>query len=265
MTILVWNVRGLNRPSMQLEVRQKIQTVNASLVALLETRIKPASFYYIKNYLLPNGWLETSNVDICSSSRIWLLWNPRKVHLQVLNMESQVIHCDVKFGNFQFFFSACYGSNNYIQRRELWLSLVSNARTSQSWVIAGDFNTLRWTHEKLGGATPRPAGLLDFNDCIQEVGLLELKLSGSPFTWTNSSMGESRIECKLDKVLINSPCMSSDLFKGEVLNPGLSNHSPILLVLNDSIHIKSPFRYFNYWVKMPDFSTIVQQAWAGRT
>lgn len=213
MTILVWNVRGLNRPSMQMEVKQKIQSVQASLVALLETRIKPASFYCIKNFLLRNGWLETTNVDTCSSSWIWLLWNPRSVHLQVLHMEPQNIHCAVQFSNFQFYFSACYGHNNYIQRRELWQSLVLKATTSQPWVLAGDFNTLRWNHEKIGEAPPRPAGLIDFNDCIQEVGLIELTLSGSPFTWSNSSLGESRIASKLVRVLINSPCLHSYIFK----------------------------------------------------
>ena len=36
MAILIWNVRGLNRPAMQLEVRQEILSVKASLVVLLE-------------------------------------------------------------------------------------------------------------------------------------------------------------------------------------------------------------------------------------
>eukprot|EP00268_Persea_americana_P005851 TRINITY_DN12021_c0_g3_i1.p1 TRINITY_DN12021_c0_g3~~TRINITY_DN12021_c0_g3_i1.p1 ORF type:complete len:434 (+),score=46.51 TRINITY_DN12021_c0_g3_i1:1707-3008(+) len=256
MKILIWNVvRGLNRPSMQLEIRQKILSVKASLVALMETKLKPASFHCIKNYILPSRWLEVSNVDVCSSIRKWLLWNPRVVTLHVL-VEAQLIHCDIKFGAVQLYFSACYGMNNYIHRRDLW-------RIQLYLRLAGDFNTIRWTHEKIGGASPRPSGLIEFNDCIQEVGLIDLKLSGSPFTWSKSSMGESRTECKLDRALVNAPCMSSNLFKGEVLLPGLSDHSPILLMLNDSIHVRSPFRYFNYLVKMPGFSTIVKQTLAG--
>ena len=73
MTILIWNVRGLNRPSMQVELRHKLLSVKASLVALLETKIKPTSFHYVKTSILPNGWMEVSNVDICSSIQIWLL------------------------------------------------------------------------------------------------------------------------------------------------------------------------------------------------
>ena len=189
-------------------------------------------------------------------------WNSRVVTFKVLNVETQLLHCDIKFGHVQLYFSACYGDNSYIHRRDLWQSLVSKANSSCPWVIAGDFNTIRWTHEKIGGASPRPTRLIELSNCIQEVGIFDLQMTGSLFTSSNSSMGESRIECKLDRVLVNAPCMSSSMFKGEVLPPGISDHSPILLMLNDSFHIRSPFRYFNYWVKMPGFSTIIQQAWA---
>ena len=64
MTILTWNVRGLNIPSMQLEVRQKIQTSKASLVVLLETKVKQSSYHCMKNSILPVGWLESSNLDV---------------------------------------------------------------------------------------------------------------------------------------------------------------------------------------------------------
>ena len=103
--------------------------------------------------------------------------------LHVLSMEVQLIHSAIRFGTVQFYFSACYGMNNYIHIRDLWQSIVTKATSSLPWVLAGNFNTIGWTHEKIGGASPRPSGLIEFNDCIQEVGLIDLKLSGSPFTW----------------------------------------------------------------------------------
>ena len=77
--------------------------------------------------------------------------------------------------------------------------------------------------KKTGGASPRASALHEFNDCLQEAGLLDLKLCGSPFTWSNSSMGDSRIECKLDRVLVNASCMTD---RDEVLPPSLSDHPP---------------------------------------
>ena len=106
--------------------------------------------------------------------------------------------------------------------------------------------------------SPRASGLIEFNDCIQEAGLIDLKLCGSPFACSNSSMGESRIECKLDWGLVNANCMNDNMFKGEVLPPSLSDHSSILLSLNENPPIKSPFRYFNYWAKMPGYSNAIR-------
>ena len=87
-------------------------------------------------------------------------------------------------------------------------------------------------------------------------------MSGSPFTWFNSSLGASRIECKLHRALVNATCMNLNLLKGEVLLPSISDHSPLLLTLNDRSHIKAPFRYFNYWAKIPGFNKIIKDAWA---
>lgn len=123
---------------MQVEVRHKILSVKESLVALLETKIKPASYHCVKNAILPAGWLEVSNADICSSTRIWLLWNPRFVPIQVLDVEAQLINCDVKFDYVKLYFSACYGYNSYIQCRELWQSLISKNQSSWPWMVAGE-------------------------------------------------------------------------------------------------------------------------------
>lgn len=64
--------------------------------------------------------------------------------------------------------------------------VAASKRSVVPWIVAGDFNTIRWSHEKSGGTVPRAVGLIQFNDCIQEAGLMELKLVGPVFTWSNS-------------------------------------------------------------------------------
>lgn len=121
-----------------------------------------------------------------------------------------------------------------MQRRDLWKSNIDESKDSGlPWIVAGDFNTIRWTHEKEGGAIPRAAGLIEFNDCIQEAGLIDLKLSGASFTWSNSSTGDWRIQCKLDRAIVNASFLHSSPFKGDILLPGISDHSPILLSLSE--------------------------------
>lgn len=129
------------------------------------------------------------------------------------------------------------------------------------WIVPGEFNTILRNHEKAGGAIPRARGLIEFNDCIQDAGLLDLKLTGPPITWSDSSFGDSRIDCKLDSVLVNACFRQTSPFKGDILMPGNSDHSLILLSLYEKTHIKAPFRFYNFWAKMPGFFQIVKDVW----
>jgi exonuclease III len=55
MNALVWNVRGFNHPSKQLEVRKQITKCKANVVCLVETRIREDKFQSISDKFLP-GW-----------------------------------------------------------------------------------------------------------------------------------------------------------------------------------------------------------------
>ena len=61
--------------------------------------------------------------------------------------------------------------------------------------------------------------------------------------------------------MVNDNLFSLNIFHGEGLYRGLSNHSPILLKQSEVIKPKSPFRYFNYWAKCESFFLVVREAW----
>ena len=154
-----------------------------ALVVLLETKVKQSCYHYIANSIMPNGWRETSNIEDDSSTRTWTLWDPRMVHVMLSIRTIQNMICMLKSGNVEFFFSACYRFNSYMQRRVLWKSIIEQSKYSGlPWIAVGDFNTIRWHYENNGGATPRAVGLIEFNDFIQKAGLIDLKLNGPLFT-----------------------------------------------------------------------------------
>ena len=51
----------------------------------------------------------------------------------------------------------------------------------------------------------------------------------------------------------------------EVLNPGLSDHCPLLVNLNNSVDTRPkrrcPFKFFNFWADHPAFLALVKDAW----
>ena len=87
-------------------------------------------------------------------------------------------------------------------------------------------------------------------------------MTRSSFTWSNSSIGDSSIECKLDRILVNIVFLQSNAFTGKVLLQCISDHSMLLLAPQAKTDIKAPFRYFKYLAKMQGFFQVVKDAWS---
>lgn len=125
----------------------------------------------------------------------------------------------------------------------------------------GDFNAIRWDHEKRGGALSEISSNQQFNDCIDGCGLDDFPVSGPHFTWSNSSTGLNRVECRFDRILLNQLFTQSSInFSSSVLCPGTSDHSPLLLSSADDATVRCPFRFFNAWIKEESFFQVVKEA-----
>lgn len=98
---------------MQAEIRDKIRSLNLHIVGLLETRVQSSSH---NNSILPSGWADYSNHDICSNARTWILWNLGLVKLSILEVGIQFVHCEISIYNFLFYL-LCYANK--------WLYLMS--------------------------------------------------------------------------------------------------------------------------------------------
>lgn len=58
------------------------------------------------------------------------------------------------------------------------------------WILMGDFNAmLRLDNKRRGGSFPRRASS-DFADCIQDCGLIEIKVRGPQLTWERRGISE---------------------------------------------------------------------------
>ena len=133
------------------------------------------------------------------------------------------------------------------------------------WIVLGDFNTTRFVNEKIGGNMMLDTAMTDFHACLFNLELADMPFLGPIFTWMNRREGANFITRKLDQCLQNEFCL--DVFPNammEVLQPGLSDHCPLVTSLNfrpDSGHRKLyPFKFFNFWVDHPTFIEIVKDA-----
>ncbi|KAF8388800.1 hypothetical protein HHK36_025480 [Tetracentron sinense] len=146
--------------------------------------------------------------------------------------QDQQIHCSVELLATKEIFrlSVVYARNSAICRQDLWSELRMLSANSEPWLVAGDFNTVSNSAEKLGG------NLIHFNNCesflraMDDAGLFDLKSIGMKFTWSNLQHGGACIVSKLDRVLVNVAWQG--LFPGSLADfrpPRLSDHSPLLV------------------------------------
>ncbi|KAK1266400.1 hypothetical protein QJS04_geneDACA002710 [Acorus gramineus] len=220
-----------------------------------------ANSKYMSGKLLPHYQLLNPSLN----GRIWLLWQPSLLSIDLLSFSDQFMHCKVSpaSGQPSFFLTAIYASNITAKRFHLWdeLRQLSSSVGSGQWILGGDFNEVRFSHEKVGGRGIYSRRMNRFNDCIFYCNLLDLKSMGSQFSWNNHQT--NRIACKLDHVLVNTSWLHCNV-NGfvQVLPEGLSDHSPLQVTVQPSFPTgPRPFKYIQAWEQHPEFSTVVSRAW----
>lgn len=73
--LLCWNVRGLNGPNKQKEVKLICNNEKVGMIGLLETKIKINKFDQIASNMF-GGWLNINNLGAHYNGRIWVTWRP---------------------------------------------------------------------------------------------------------------------------------------------------------------------------------------------
>jgi exonuclease III len=179
MKILFWNVRGLNDPFKQKEVKKLVRQLNISIICIVETRIREEKAQKIKDFIVPKwGWFH--NYDNHCLGRIWICWDPNIVSIQSISIHEQIITCRIISQDKRcWFISVVYGSRKGAERRLLWQEMfgVKDHIGICPWIIGGDFNVVRSLQEKWGGSD-LSGYERDFGDCINR-----LEVEDLTFTW----------------------------------------------------------------------------------
>lgn len=79
-----------------------------------------------------------------------------------------------------------YGSNNIEERKKLWKGLGQiGATINMHWSICGDFNSLFTSEDRIGGQLIHDHDTRGFQDMMDSLNLVDMKVMGRHFTWTN--------------------------------------------------------------------------------
>jgi endonuclease/exonuclease/phosphatase family metal-dependent hydrolase len=260
--ILSWNVRGLNEGDKRLKVRNLLRQWKADIICLQETKLD-----FVSNSLVRSLW-GCHFVDWCylasrgASGGILIMWNRRIVEKIDVYVGEFVVACSFRSiaDNFSWAFAGVYGPNLDSLRSSLWDELVGlSSWWELPWCIGGDFNVTRFPIER-----PRDvrlnAAMMEFSDFIIEQDLMDLPLTGGPFTWSNNQ--EIPSWSRLDRFLVSLDWevkFPSSLQKR--LRRLCSDHFPILLDCGGVHWGPRPFKFENMWLKDEGFVDRVRLWW----
>ncbi|KAL2246374.1 UNVERIFIED_CONTAM: hypothetical protein Sindi_2905600 [Sesamum indicum] len=218
----------------------------------------------IQSFLLPN-WKWFVDYGMVGN-RIWIAWDDNFIDVDVVECGTQFIHCLVYIQSLResIAITMIYGAIEVADRRELWGSLENIAMQTGDipWLIGGDFNAVRDISEICRASGDVRMAMEEFNDCIQNAGLLTLPKQGEWYTWHNCSASPRNLWKRLDQMMINDRWMArfpTSFYTS--LTPRTSDHSPLVLYGDSQQQYGGMFRFDNYHTLSPEFIPSVQQVW----
>ncbi|KAK9057871.1 hypothetical protein SSX86_022710 [Deinandra increscens subsp. villosa] len=152
-----------------------------------------------------------------------------------------------------------YAPQTESRKKALWEGLLDfmNANPG-TYIIFGDFNSIRNQSEKLGKYFSS-SNANNFNDFINDSGLIDFPLGGFNFTRIDA---KGRNASKIDRFLV-SPSFF-DFFRNPeaiVLDSSIADHRPILLRQSSKDFGPTPFKFFNSWLNDNEFDKVVVSSW----
>lgn len=119
--------------------------------------------------------------------------------------------------------------------------------TNEPLIIGGDFNMIRYQHEKSSGNINR--SIMDmFNGFIDDCALREIIRNDSKFTWTNKQ--EAPIRCVLDRILVTQSWENKypQATLRSLLRVG-SYHNPLILETDRDRLRPQIFKFETFWLQ----------------
>lgn len=134
------------------------------------------------------------------------------------------------------------------------------------WIIVGHFNEVLLGKDKFGRRPISISRAINFQECLNTCGMINLGFSGPRFTWTNQQPLPHLVQERINRVFVNAdwnilyPEACVKHLKRSHLNP-----NPVLLSLrhDHGTHHPRPFRFQPMWLSHPSFPGLVSDAWSG--
>jgi exonuclease III len=262
LSVINWNVRGLNAPVRREAVRDMVQAARPLVVCLQETKltiITPqmvaetfGSSFDAHAYLSAQG----------TRGGILLGWQTKYVDGSNLELKasSLTIQIKPKWLSSMFRLTTAYEPTKD-EAKQGFLNELQSLKPAEDvpWIVIGDFNliyqasnknNLNLNHQLMGR----------FWRALNTCELFELELQNRKYTWINERQEPTLVQ--LDRAFYNKDWdLLHSGYSLHALSSSLSDHCPALLC--PQLRLKQPavFRFKNFWTRIPGFREVVHETW----
>ncbi|XP_060190556.1 uncharacterized protein LOC132619776 [Lycium barbarum] len=254
--VLFWNIRLVNTQNSFERLIELNRRHHYSLIALMEP------FHGSDEVESYRRRLGIHNSMVNMSEKIWIFltddWQAQVIMDSVQHVTLKMTHVNLQQ---ETFVTIVYAKCTTIERLELWDSIAQATLNIQGpWIIGKNFNVILRPNEKVGVLLVHLSETADFAHFVNNCGLMELKYSGSRYTWWNGRTEEDCIFKRLDRVFGNQEFM--DLFPSSevphLIRHGFDHaHFHVVCDTQEEVVVK-PFKFLNFWSQHPKILDLVQ-------
>lgn len=262
-TIMVWNVRGLNKKSRRDTISDLVAAARPEIVCLQETKIQDMTTHILLSTL---GFELDGHVALpATGTRGGALVARKNASCKALT--SRIDNYSVLFQNCdgtQWWFTGIYGPQ-LDEQKILFLEELRSLSLAcpGPWAVAGDFNLIYRAADKNNPNVDR-AMMGRFHRLLNDVELKEIELLGRRYTWSNERTTPMLV--RLDRVFCTADWEQT--FPDCLLQStaaGISDHCPLLLTMRNNLRGKPRFHFEAFWPKLDGFQETVLNAWSSQT
>lgn len=259
MNILNWNIRGMNASRKRQALSDYIDKYHIDMVAIQETKKEDFSNRILRSLSSKiDNWVFVPSVG--RSGGILFGVDSSKIEIQSHSCHTFCldVHLTNKVDQTHWQYTIVYGPTIRSKKREFWTELDQIRHGSHKlWIISGDFNAIRYLHEKSGCNFDIPISKM-FNQFIHRHNLVEHKLHNRKYTWSNGTNFAllDRYFTSLDWDNQYPSSYVTDLSKNS------SYHCPIVMHIDSSVPIhQTQFRLDPLWFDQEEFCRLVIKWW----
>lgn len=189
LNILNWNARGLCAPKKRRKLNNMIKDHSVDIIAIQET--KSENFTNIQLQDISGSfdiWLVKPSIGLSGGILIGMDGSKFRLEKHEIRKFSITVWIQNRVDDsVRWSLTVVYGPINLSLKKEFWAELNSiGTQVHTNWLLCGDFNSLRFRHEKTGQNFQHKVSRKS-HTFLDDYSLFEYSLSGRSFTWSNGT------------------------------------------------------------------------------